>query len=249
MLTYATNGGVADATNPFSNLTDTTSFGRGYRNILNTLTKAGTVKGAVANIPNVTNVPYFTTVPVAAVIASIKSNAALPNAAAASLYITTGTGTVREATSADLLTLTAQGIIGTPSTTTGNPFPVGVGYSAAQSNPLPSKYVLDAAEITAVATRTTQLNTIIANTARRFKVPVVDMSMFFSTIAIQGIVTNAVTNTATFASGNLFGLDGVHPTPRGYAVVANEWIRNINAYYGSTIPGVDPNSYRGVLLP
>ena len=37
-------------------------------------------------------------------------------------------------------------------------------------------------------------------------------------------------NTTTFASGNLFSLDGVHPTPRGYAVVANEFIRVINAY-------------------
>ncbi|WP_151087080.1 SGNH/GDSL hydrolase family protein [Hymenobacter baengnokdamensis] len=247
VLTYATNGGVVDPANPFSNMTDTTSFGRGYRDILSTITKAGTVKGAVANIPNVTNIPYFTTVPVATVIAGIKANPALPNAAGASLYITTGTGTVREATSADLLTLPAQSVIGTPSTT--NPFPVGVGYSATQANPLPSKYVLDATEAAAVVARTAQLNTIIAKTALRFKVPVVDMSTFFTSIATRGITTNAVNNSAAFVTGNLFSLDGVHPTPRGYAVVANEWIRVINNYYGSTIPSLDPNIYRGVLLP
>jgi len=248
VLTYATAGGVTSATNPFSGLTDTTSFGRGYRNIVGTISKNGTVGGVCANIPNVTTIPYFTTAPVAAVIASIKANPAIPNAAAASLYITTGTGTVREATSADLLTLPARAVIGTPSGTA-NPFPVGVGYSATQANPLPSQYVLDATEAAAVVTRTNLLNAIIAKTARQNKAALADMNTFFTSIAQQGIVANAVSNTATFASGNLFSLDGVHPTPRGYAVVANEFIRVINANYGSSIPTVNPNDYRGVAFP
>jgi len=248
VLTYATNGGVAVATNPFSNMTDTTSFGRGYRNIVATASRNGTVKGVVANIPNVTNIPYFTTVPVAAVIASIKSNPAIPNASTASLYITTGTGTVREATPADLLTLPARAVIGTPSTTA-NPFPVGVGYSATQSNPLPSNYVLDATEAAAVVTRTTLLNNIIAKTARQNKVALADMNSFFASIASSGYVTNGVNNSTTYVSGNLFSLDGVHPTPRGYAVVANEFIRVINQFYGATVPTVNPNNYRGVVFP
>ncbi|OGX84824.1 SGNH/GDSL hydrolase family protein [Hymenobacter coccineus] len=248
VLTYASNGGVASAADPFSNLTDTTRFGIGYRAILSTMSKRGTVAGIAANIPNVTGIPYFTTVPVATVIASIKANPQLPNAAAASLYITTGTGTVRVATSADLLTLTAQAVIGTASGTA-NPFPVGVGYSATQSNPLPSKYVLDEAEVAAVVARTTQLNAIIAKTARQNKVALADMNTFFTTVAQQGVAFNAVSNTAVFASGNLFGLDGVHPTPRGYALVANELIRNINNFYGASIPTVNINEYRGVVFP
>ncbi|MGI4885055.1 MAG: SGNH/GDSL hydrolase family protein [Janthinobacterium lividum] len=248
VLTYASNGGVANAADPFSNLTDTTRFGIGYRAILGTISKRGTVAGVVANIPNVTGIPYFTTVPVATVIASIKANPQLPNAAAASLYITTGTGTVRVATSADLLTLTAQAVIGAASGTA-NPLPVGVGYSATQSNPLPSKYVLDEAEIATVVARTTQLNAIIAKTARQNKVALADMNTFFTTVAQQGVAVNAVANSAVFVSGNLFSLDGVHPTPRGYALVANEFIRNINSYYSSSIPSVNPNEYRGVVFP
>ena len=249
VLTYATNGAVVVAGNPFSDLTDTTRFGTGYRTILQTISKNGTVKGAVANIPNVTTVPYFTTVTVAAVNAAIQSNPNLPNAAAAGLFIVTGKGVVRAATSTDLLILTAQGVIGTASTTPGNPFPVGVGYAATQSNPLPSKYVLDPDEVTAIQARTAQLNAIIAKTALRFKVPVVDASAFLSGIATSGVVTNGVSNTATFASGNFFGLDGIHPTPRGYALIANEWIRVINGYYTATIPSVDPNKYRAVPFP
>ncbi|MDO7848939.1 SGNH/GDSL hydrolase family protein [Hymenobacter sp. M29] len=235
VLTYATAGGVASATNPFSGLTDTTSFGKGYRNIIAAISKNGTVKGVCANIPNVTNIPYFNTVTVTAVAAAFKA----ANAASPGVFITTGTATapvIRLATSADLLTLTAQGVVAT-------------GAGSTPTNPVPNQYVLDATEITTVVNRTTQLNAIIAKTARQNKLALADMNTFFNSIASQGIVTNAVNNTATFASGNLFSLDGVHPTPRGYAVVANEFIRVINAYYGSMVPQVAPNDYRGVLFP
>ncbi|RZL04974.1 MAG: SGNH/GDSL hydrolase family protein [Hymenobacter sp.] len=234
VLTYASNGGVAGI-NPFGGLTDTTRFGIGYRAILSTITKGGTVKGAVANIPNVTSVPYFNTVTVAAVATAFKT----ANAASPGVFIQTGTAAapvVRLATSADLLTLTAQ------------PF-VGAGAGSTPTNPVLNQYVLDATEIASVVARTTQLNAIIAKTALRFKVPVVDANSFLTRVATSGIATNGVNNTATFASGNFFGLDGVHPTPRGYAIIANEWIRVINSYYGATIPNVDPNIYRGVLLP
>ena len=235
VLAYATAGGVVSPTNPFGGLTDTTRFGIGYRAILTTITKSGTVKGAVANIPNVTSVPYFNTVTVAAIVAAYQ---AAISPAITAIYIQPGTGAVRPATSADLLTLTTQTYLAA------NP-----GKGASPANPIPSDYVLDAAEITAVTARTTQLNAIIAKTALRFKVPVVDANSFLTRVATSGVVTNGVNNTATFASGNFFGLDGVHPTPRGYAIIANEWIRVINAYYATTIPSVDANLYRGVLLP
>ena len=235
VLAYATAGGVVAPTNPFGGLTDTTRFGQGYRAILGTLTKGGTIPGVAANIPNVTNIPYFTTVTVAAVAAAFKAQ----NAASPGVFITaSGTpATVRLATSADLLTLTAQGYI------------AATGAGSLPTNPLPSQYVLDAAEVSNVVSRTTQLNAIIAKTARQNKVALADMNAFFTSIAQQGIVTNAVNNTATFASGNLFSLDGVHPTPRGYAVIANEFIRVINANYGASVPTVSPNSYRGVVFP
>jgi lysophospholipase L1-like esterase len=203
----------------------------------------------VANIPNVTNLPYFTAVPVASIIASIKANPALPNASAASLYIRTGAGAVREARSSDLLVLPASAVIGTA--TPGNPLPLGVGYSTAatQNNPLPSQYVLDADEVTTVLTRTAQFNAIIARAAIRNKVALADMNGFFNSIALNGFATNAVANNASFIRGNLFSLDGVHPSSRGYAVIANEFIRVINRNYGASIPFVNPNDYSGVLLP
>ncbi|GAB2947095.1 SGNH/GDSL hydrolase family protein [Hymenobacter coalescens] len=234
VLTYATNGAIVDQLNPFSNLTDTTSFGRGYRNIVRTISKNGTVPGIVANIPSVTNVPYFTTVRLADVLAGFQRI----NPALTTLYIREGTSTTtsRAATANDLILLTAQA-----------QFAQGVGTTP--TNPLPSQFVLDPAEVTAINTRTTQLNNIIAKTARQYKVPVADMNTFFGGIAGNGFGINATVNSAGFLSGNLFSLDGVHPTPRGYAVVANEFIRVINQYYNTSIPFTNPNEYRGIVFP
>ena len=187
------------------------------------------------------------TVRAAAVKALIRSNAALPNASSASLYIRTGTGTVREATDNDLILLTAQAVIGTA--IPGVQLPVGVGYSATLANPLPTQYVLDADEAQAVQSRTNELNTVIRNEASTRGLALFDANTYFQGVAANGITTNAVSNTAGFITGNLFSLDGVHPTARGYALVANEMIKAINAQYGATVPQVNPNQYRGVALP
>lgn len=233
VLTYAINGAITAANNPFSGLTDTTSFGRGYRNIVRTISNNGTVKGVVANIPNVTNVPYFTTVRLADVLANFQR----ANPAITTIFIREGSSTTaRAATANDLFLLSAQA-----------QFATGAGTSAA--NPLPSQYVLDPTEVAAINARTAQLNAIIAKTARQYNVPIADMNAFFNSIALNGLAINATANSAAFIRGNLFSLDGIHPTSRGYAVIANEFIRVINAAYGASVPQVNPNEYNALLLP
>ena len=240
VLGYASAGGASDA------LTTVADFTTKYKQVLDVLTAGGT-KGLVATIPNVTNVPLFTTVRASTVKTAIRSNTALPNASAASLYIRTGAGVVREATDADYILLTAQAVIGTA--TPGVALPVGVGYSAALANPLPSQFVLDSDEATAVVARTTELNTVIRTEATTRSLALFDANVYFQGVAASGYATNGVNNTASFITGNLFSLDGVHPTPRGYALVANEMIKVINAKYGSTVQQVNPNNYRGILFP
>ena len=273
VLGYATSGGVAP-------LTSEAEFTTKYAAITDVLT-AGGAKGLVATIPNVTNVPYFTTVNTAAVIAQVNATAIpaaleplikqalsvpqtspLPTGLRLALYVTTGAGTKRLATANDLLVLPAASVINSPSATpTTQPFPNGIGLElpgapaamagllTATANALANNLVLDATEVTAVQARTTALNTIIVANANRKSLAVFDANAYFAGIARTGLVTNAVSNTTAFVSGNLFGLDGVHPTPRGYAVVANEMIRAINAQYGAAVPGLDPTNYRGVRFP
>ena len=277
VLGYASSGGTAAPLTPVADFTSR------YNQVLDVLT-SGEAKGVLATIPNVTNVPLFTTVPTAAVIAQIQAtaipaaqvpliaglltqigvplgpNGALPTGTRFGLFIRTGTNTTREATPNDLLLLTANGQINAPATPPAL-FPVGVGLvvpgvpAAAAAvitgtaNPLPSNLVLDAAEVTSTLARTTELNNVIKASAARKGLAVFDANAFFATVAPNGIVVNGVNNTAAFVSGNLFSLDGVHPTPRGYAIVANEMIKVINSTYGAKVPTVNPSDYRGVKFP
>ena len=277
VLGYASSGGTT------APLTSVTEFTTKYTAINDVLT-AGGAKGVLITIPNVTNLPLFTTVPTAGVIAQIRSAPVPPatiGALTAGLSLTptqaatirfglfiqasnpaTGAVSVREATANDLLLLTASSIINTPSTTA-NPLPRGLGIVitglapaqaaglavAAPANPLPNSVVLDVNETTAVQGRTTALNEVIYTTAIQKGLAVFDSNTFFNGVARDGLVINAVNNTAAFVTGNLFSLDGVHPTPRGYAVLANEMIKTINAYYGASVPGIDATTYRGVRFP
>jgi lysophospholipase L1-like esterase len=273
VLGYATSGGVDP-------LTPAAEFTTKYNQSIDVLT-AGGAKGLVATIPAVTAVPFFTTVPTAAVAAQINATpippalqpaikqalglpqtAPLPAGLRFGFYITTGANVKRLATPNDLLTLTSRAVINSPSSNpTQQPLPVGIGLEipgapaataaalAAGSNALPNNFVLDADEVTAVTTRTGELNAAIVASAQRKNLAVFDANAYFNTVARNGVVINTTPNSAAFISGNLFSLDGVHPTPRGYALVANEMIKAINAKYGSSVPGVDASTYRGVKFP
>ena len=55
--------------------------------------------------------------------------------------------------------------------------------------------------------------------------------------------------SSTFVSGGAYSLDGLHFTPRGNALLANEFIKSINTYYGARIPEINAGNYRGALFP
>ncbi|MBX0292667.1 SGNH/GDSL hydrolase family protein [Hymenobacter sp. HSC-4F20] len=274
VLGFASSGGTA------APLTAVTEFTTKYNQVIDALTVDG-AKGLVATIPSVTNVPLFTTVPTASVIAQINATpipaalvpliaaqlklpagSPLPAGTRFGLYVRTSNTTtpVREATENDLLLLPASAFINSAAVAP-NVFPGGIGIVipgapaatatalAASSNAVPNNLVLDASEVAAVTARTTELNAVITASAQRKGLAVFDANTYFSSIARTGIVTNGVSNNTSFVSGNLFSLDGVHPTPRGYALVANEMIKAINAKFGAQVPTVNPNDYRGVRFP
>jgi hypothetical protein len=55
--------------------------------------------------------------------------------------------------------------------------------------------------------------------------------------------------TADYISGGLFSLDGVHPSSRGYAIVANQFISILNSKYGTSIPYVSLSTIPGIPMP
>jgi lysophospholipase L1-like esterase len=160
-------------------------------------------------------------------------------------------GKARHTTAADLIVLPASSIIGQVNTAGTAPFNVnGV------TLPLANKWVLTTTEKARVAAATAAYNTSIIAIANTKNLAVADMNAVMNKL-ITGlkIETNSI-YTANYFSGSategqvLFSLDGVHPNARGYAVIANEIIKTINAKYKSSLPLHNPTYFPGIsILP
>jgi hypothetical protein len=143
----------------------------------------------------------------------------------------------------DFILLSAGGTIGT----TQPGFPpnnntIGVTY------PMEDKSTLTASEVALVKTATDAYNVKIKAVAAAKGLAFVDANALLGQVSSGGITANGFTVTGAFITGGGFSTDGVHPSPRGYALIANSFITAINTTYGSNLKGVDLGNYR-VLFP
>lgn len=290
ILGYATSGGsgvdqtgnLDPSTYGGSDITDPTAFAGIYDGLLQTLTANG-ANGAIANIHDVTSIPFFTTVPYNPVPLDA-ATAGLLNGAYATyngtldqlvgIFITqeeadrrkisfsegetnavvlidedltdlTGVDpaliNMRQATEDDLLVLTSRTFIGTLA----NPMdPTSINGVAV---PLADQWVLTPEEQDAVATALASYNQTIEALATQYDLALIDCNSFLRDVAENGFqLSDGSILTDTFATGGGFSLDGVHPSPRGYALAANLFIDAINAKFGSNLPGVEPLDYTGL---
>ena len=139
------------------------------------------------------------------------------------------------------------------------------------SVPLSDEFVLTFAEsvaaVTAAATYNGVISTIVDNTPG---VELFDIQPIFADIAgleedeaivlgltpaaqaaaddEQGIFYEGVLLLPDFSPTGIFSTDGIHPNPRGHAIVANELIDVINSSFGSNIPRVNSTIFRTVLF-
>jgi hypothetical protein len=163
-------------------------------------------------------------------------------------YLTNLTGfgipSYRQATSEDLIVLSARNFIGT--TVGGNPLQVnGV------SVPLADNWVLSKREIDEVRIATDAYNTTIQNAAdaNSDQIALVDTKSIMNQLTTTGISNNGYTLVSTYVTGGAFSLDGVHPSPRGYALIANKFLEAINEKFGSNLKGVSFADYRIMFPP
>lgn len=70
-----------------------------------------------------------------------------------------------------------------------------------------------------------------------------DASSLLQQLNETGIVYGSGGVSSTFVQGGFFSLDGIHPSPRGNAVIANEIIKVINAGFNANVAPVDPNQF------
>ena len=152
-------------------------------------------------------------------------------------------GKARQATKDDLVVLTAQAVIG--SSPQGIPAPLnkfGITY------PMQDKDVLTKAEIAEVKVATDAYNLTIKTIADAKGLAFVELKGVTDQLASGGIVYNGFTTTSTFVTGGMFSLDGVHPSPRGYAIIGNLFTEAINTKYNSNFKKVNVGLYR-ILYP
>jgi lysophospholipase L1-like esterase len=102
-------------------------------------------------------------------------------------------------------------------------------------------YVLRADEVETINGRIDALNTVIADVAATFGLPVFDANEFFHEIVSGETVFTygGATLSADFLLGGIFSYDGIHPQNIGYALFADELVQFVNDTFGNRVPRVD----------
>lgn len=283
VLSYALAGGsgvdqkgnINPATYGVNDITDPNAFAGTYNQLVAALTANG-AKGVVANIPNVTSLPYFSAVPgngltlTQAQADQLNAGYAAYNAGVNSLVGTQITQAQANARQISFKAGTNNFVIidDCLADLTGiNPALVSMRQIKSDEylvlttpgdslrcagwgsqKPIPEQYALAKCEIDNITAATASFNASIKAAADANGLAFVDANKLLSEME-SGLTYNGVTYTTTFVTGGLFSLDGFHPNKRGYAVIANEFINAINAKYGAKIRKVDPNSYEGIIFP
>ena len=304
ILGYATSGGsgidqsgnLDPSTYASNDITDPNVFANVYSEQVEALT-AGGAKGVLVNLPDVTSIPFFTTVPLQAipldaqtaglvnaqfaqyndqilpllvqfgVITQAEADSRMINFVAGMNYpiimdddltdvsevlqgppgnlpaeLANLLGQLRQANDNDLIVLTASSVLGNipdPS----NPLGV-VGVSI----PLEDQFVLTATEQERVSVAAQAFNSTIQALAVEKDLGLVDAKGALAQVAATGASFDGGTITSAYVTGGAFSLDGVHPTPRGYAFTANLIIDVINRKYNASIPTVNIGNYGTVTL-
>ncbi len=196
------NGVTSEITNPVV-------FSQDYEEIVRRLVATRT-KLVIANLPDVTIVPYLT---------SAEDVAALLGQPLSVI------GPVLGISPGDYVTLFAfdaiQKIL-----------------SGALPGPLPDPLVVSADEINVIKASNLLFNSIVYEVASHYNIPVVDIRGLMQEVDEKGIVVGGQRLTMDYLGG-IFTLDGFHPTHTGHAIVANNFIKTINQYFNANIPPVD----------
>jgi len=148
-----------------------------------------------------------------------------------------GVPSYRQVTKDDLVVLTARTFIGT--TVGGDPSKInGV------SVPLADQWVLSKDEVKEVQVATDAYNKTIAAVAESKGLALADTKTALTQLSTAGVRFGNFHMTSAYVTGGAFSLDGVHPSPRGYAYIANLFVNAINAKYGATLRTVDLAQYQ-----
>ena len=253
ILAYAIGGG----NDPANQITPVATFSGSLQLTLSRLTENG-AKGAVANIPDLIDAPFFHTIPYN-VLAIDQASADALNAAYAglnllikslgyndTLHFTAGQNPIviqdnslawgmRQVKSTELVLLSLpQDSLKC------------AGWGS--QKPVPAQFILDETEIGSLKQAVDDYNNAISQIVSGQDLALVDMFSVMKSVN-DGLVFDNVNVSARFVTGNFYSTDGLNPTPIGSAVIAHYFIDAINTKFDAMIPQVIVSDYPGVKLP
>lgn len=249
ILLYAIAGGERTGNDQFNpapanSITDDQRFNSAIDTIITKLS-SGHADGVVANIPELTDLPFFRNIPYNGLTLTAQQAADLTAAFGSLGYTFTegknnfiikdGTG-IRRIENDELILFSIPqdsllcGGWGTP------------------AKPIPASFVLDRIELQKTEVAIQKFNAKIRAAALSHNLAFADMHAFFKTLS-SGVVYNGATYSTGWLQGGVFSLDGLYLNQRGNALAANVFIRAINNTYKSNLPEIDANAYPGVRFP
>ena len=242
LLGPATSGTVIDGVTLISK----EAYAASYKTIVDTMKAAqgGTGKGIAATIPDVTSLPYFT---------AVSPIIGVNPATGAPIYVLGPTGCP---TGYPACPVPAGTIVPLP---LGSLMKVGYGIPCAVAklpmcdNPLPDNAtaiagttvpgLLYPSEVSLLKTRGGEYNAQINSLAQGAGYKIFDTAALMADLAKNGRSYGGITLTSSYLAGGLFSYDGVHPSATGYAIIAEELVKFVNANYGTSLPHVDLSAY------
>ncbi len=241
VLAYAMAGAASDS------ITSNNNFAAALNLIIAKLTAKG-AKGVIANIPDVTQLPFFTTIPYNGLALDSSNNALLNllrNPDGIYFHVGSNPFIIKDPSAPFGIRLMKSNehlLLDVPLDS------IKCDGMGSYYEGIPNQYVLTTTKIATIQSAINTFNGILLAAANANNLAFVDVNSFYKNLQ-AGITYNGVAMNMAFVTGGAFSLDGINLNPIGQALLANQFISAINLKYSSTLPYVDATKYRGVVFP
>ncbi|MCW3075399.1 MAG: hypothetical protein JWO32_8, partial [Bacteroidetes bacterium] len=233
VLAYALSGGTSDNITPLHG-TPGLGFESSLLAIVNAITANG-AKGVIANLGDITSVPFFNTIPYNGLQLNHQSAGWLNNKyATAGIHFRPGKNPfvisdpvanvsgLRPIEKKELILLD---VLLDPSKE----------HYLNGSMAIPEKYVLTAPKIFKIQNAIKSYNVIIKSIAHSKGLALMDTNALLKTAKKDRFYIEA-NHSISYKKRGVFSLDGLHPNSFGQVLLANEFIKAINETFNSRIP-------------
>ena len=206
------------------------------------------VNAVIATIPNISDWPFFNTIPYNGLTLDAEKAASLNQ-----IYNPIGISFVVGANPFMVADPNA-GMFGVRPAVPGEKILLTAPLDSVKCNqmgsifPFRNEFVLTTDELATIQLRIDEFNAVIRQKATTYGFALVETGDFYDKLT-TGFTYNGATLSAKFVSGGAFSLDGIHLNPRGNALLANEFIKAINKKFTAKIPLINALNYNAILFP